>query len=163
MTTIRDAIIGDIPLIRGLAQEIWPIAYGQLMTPGQLAYMLELIYSASALETQMREGHRFLILEEEGLPCGFADFGPIDPPGTFKLHKLYVLPSQQGKGRGKRLLEQVVALSTALEGSALQLAVKRDNKARHFYEKFGFRVLHEVDVPIGEGYFMRDYIMQYDL
>lgn len=163
MTIIRDAVIEDIPLIRRLAQEIWPDAYGQLLSKEQLEYMLELFYSPSALESQMREGHRFLILEDNGAPQGFADFGEIDPPGTVKLHKLYVLPGGQGRGWGRQLLDQVIALSTALEGSAILLQVKRDNKAKHFYEKMGFRVLREVDIEIGGGYFMRDYVMQYDI
>lgn len=163
MTTIRDAVIEDIPLIRRLAQEIWPATYGELLSPDQLQYMLELFYSPTALETQMREGHRFLVLEEDGVPQGFADFSEIDPPGTVKLHKLYVLPSGQGKGWGRQLLQQVISLSEALEAHAIQLQVKRDNSARHFYEKMGFRVLHELDLEIGNGYFMRDYIMQYDL
>jgi ribosomal protein S18 acetylase RimI-like enzyme len=163
MTTIRDAVIEDIPLIRRLAQEIWPSTYGELLSPEQLAYMLDLFYSPAALDTQMREGHRFLILEEDKVPQGFADFSEIDPPGTVKLNKLYVLPSGQGKGWGRQLLEQVIRLSEALEAHAIQLQVKRDNKAKHFYEKMGFRVLHELDLEIGKGYFMRDYVMNYDL
>lgn len=163
MTTIRDAVTGDIPLVRRLAQEIWPETYGQLLSKDQLTYMLDLFYSPGALETQMREGHRFLILEEDGVPQGFADFSEIDPPGTVKLHKLYVLPGAQGKGWGRQLMEQVITLSSALEAHAIQLQVKRDNKAKHFYEKMGFRVLHELDLEIGGGYFMRDYVMQYDI
>lgn len=163
MTTIRDAIIEDIPLIRQLAQDIWPATYGDLLSPDQLSYMLDLFYSPEALDTQMREGHRFLILEEDGAPQGFADFGEIDPPGTVKLHKLYVLPSGQGRGWGRALLERVIELSNALEAHAILLQVKRDNKAKHFYERMGFRVLREIDVEIGAGYFMRDYLMQLDL
>jgi ribosomal protein S18 acetylase RimI-like enzyme len=163
MITIRNAVTTDIPLIRRLAQEIWPETYGQLLSKDQLTYMLELFYSPTALDTQMREGHRFLILEEDGVPQGFADFSEIDPPGTVKLHKLYVLPSGQGKGWGRQLLERVIALSSALEAHAVLLQVKRDNKAKHFYEKMGFRVLHELDLEIGGGFFMRDYVMQYDI
>lgn len=163
MTIIRDAVIEDIPIIRQLANDIWPDTYGAILSEAQLAYMLEMIYSSRALESQMREGHRFLVLEEEGVPKGFADFGPIDPPGTFKLHKIYVLPASQGKGWGRMLLAKVIELVGILEASALQLNVNRYNKARHFYEKLGFRVVREDDIDIGQGYFMNDYIMQYDL
>ncbi len=163
MTTIRDAVIEDIPLIRRLAHDIWPSTYSQIVSPAQLEYMLDLIYSPGALERQMREGHRFLLLEEEGVSKGFADFGEIDPPGTIKLHKIYVLPNSQGRGWGRLLLDRVIQLSTALEASARQLNVNRYNKAKTFYEKMGFRVLREDDIDIGAGYFMNDYIMQYDL
>lgn len=163
MTIIRDAVIEDIPLIRRLAQDIWPATYGELLSPEQLSYMLDLFYSPETLDAQMREGHRFLILEDNDVPQGFADFGEIDPPGNVKLHKLYVQPAGQGRGWGRQLLERVIELSNALEAHAILLQVKRDNKAKHFYERMGFRVLREVDIEIGGGYFMRDYLMQLDL
>src|SRR5262249_11824822 len=101
MTTIRDAVIEDIPLIRKLAHDIWPDTYGSILLDAQLEYMLDLIYSPAALERQMREGHRFLLLSDDGIPSGFADFAEIDPPGTVKLHKIYVLPNAQGRGWGR--------------------------------------------------------------
>ena len=162
-TTIRDAIQQDIPLIRELAHAIWPDTYGNIVRKDQLAYMLELIYSQKALEQQMNEGHRFLIIETDDVPQGYASFSEADPPGVFKLHKLYVLTSKQGSGLGRQLLEHVLRVIGALEASALQLNVNRHNRARHFYEKLGFRVLREEDIFIGGGYYMNDYIMQFDL
>lgn len=163
MTTIRDAVIQDIPLIRELAFAIWPQTYGAILSKGQLDYMMDLIYSPAALKRQMEEGDRFLVLEMNGIPEGFASFGAIEPAATFKLHKLYIRPDRQKSGFGKMLLEQVIAMVGALEGAALQLNVNRFNKARQFYERMGFRVLREEDIDIGQGYFMNDYIMQYDL
>ena len=163
MTIIRDAIEQDLSLIRELAHAIWPDTYGTILRKDQLAYMLELIYSQKALEQQVKEGHRFLIIETDGTPQGFASFSESEKPGVFKLHKLYVLPSKQGAGLGKQLLEHVIRLITALEASALQLNVNRHNRARHFYEKLGFRVLREEDIFIGGGYYMNDYVMQCEL
>jgi ribosomal protein S18 acetylase RimI-like enzyme len=39
------------------------------------------------------------------------------------------------------------------------LNVNRNNKALGFYQKFGFVILREEDIDIGNGYFMNDYIM----
>ena len=44
--------------------------------------------------------------------------------------------------------------------TALELNVNRHNKARFFYEKNGCTVEGEVDIDIGGGYFMSDYIMK---
>ena len=41
----------------------------------------------------------------------------------------------------------------------MELNVNRNNKALHFYEKMGMRKLREGDFPIGNGYYMNDYIM----
>ena len=43
------------------------------------------------------------------------------------------------------------------------LNVNRYNKALYFYEKHGFTIAQEVDIEIGEGYFMNDYIMKLSL
>ena len=45
----------------------------------------------------------------------------------------------------------------------LELNVNRSNRARGFYEKMGMRVVREGDFPIGEGYYMNDYIMGMEL
>ena len=44
--------------------------------------------------------------------------------------------------------------------TSLQLQVNRDNAAKSFYEKLGFVILKEADFDIGNGYFMRDYVME---
>lgn len=45
----------------------------------------------------------------------------------------------------------------------MELNVNRSNRARGFYERMGMKKLREGDFPIGEGYFMNDYIMGIDL
>lgn len=47
-----------------------------------------------------------------------------------------------------------------MNATVLELNVNRQNKARIFYEKFGFVIVEEKDIPIGNGYFMNDYVMQ---
>ena len=41
----------------------------------------------------------------------------------------------------------------------MELNVNRRNRALHFYERMGMRRLREGDFPIGDGYYMNDYIM----
>ncbi len=45
----------------------------------------------------------------------------------------------------------------------VELNVNRQNKAVDFYKNIGFKIIKEVDIPIGEGYFMNDYVMQKEL
>ena len=40
---------------------------------------------------------------------------------------------------------------------------QRNNKALQFYEHMGMRKLREGDFPIGNGYYMNDYIMGLDI
>jgi ribosomal protein S18 acetylase RimI-like enzyme len=158
--TIRNAEPGDISLIGYLAHTIWPETYGEILSNDQLDYMLELIYSPSALRRQMMtEQHRFFIAELDNKPIGFASFGPLPEPNTFKLHKLYVLPGIQGKGIGKALVEFIVKELEPEKAQTLLLNVNRHNKAKTFYERLGFEIIKEEDIDIGNGYFMNDYVM----
>ena len=159
--TIKEATTKDIPVIASLARQIWPDAYGAILSAAQLDYMLDIIYSHAALQQQMEEQHQcFLIAGIGEEPVGFAAFSKIAEPGTFKLHKLYVRTDIQGKGLGKTLLDAVQQRIKALHATTLHLNVNRYNKAKLFYEKNGFYVIEEVDVNIGNGYFMNDYIME---
>ncbi|MBV9963820.1 MAG: GNAT family N-acetyltransferase [Parafilimonas sp.] len=159
---IREAAVNDISTIHQLAHEIWPTTYSEILSNDQLQYMLELIYSQSSLQKQFNEGHHFLIVEEDKQPIAFADYSLLKD-GVYKLHKIYVLPNQQGKGIGKLLIEYVIKKVKVNNGSALVLNVNRNNKAKQVYEHFGFKVISEEDIDIGEGYFMNDYIMSLPL
>jgi GNAT superfamily N-acetyltransferase len=158
---IRPADLDDINAIGFLAQQIWPDTYKEILSPEQLKYMLKLFYSPRSLRRQMvDEHHRFLILEQADEPIGFASWSPTDAPGTYKLHKIYVLSGRQGKGLGKTLLQFILETIRPEGASRLRLNVNRHNKARQFYERMGFTVIGEEDIDIGHGYFMNDFIME---
>lgn len=159
--SFRFADPDDINTIGFLAQQIWPVTYGQILSPEQLAYMLQLFYSPASLRRQMKEEKQLFVMVEEGEePVGFAAWSPAAEPGVYKLHKLYVLTGRQGKGMGKALLAFILDHVRRQGGKTLRLNVNRYNKARQFYEKMGFAVVREEDVPIGHNYFMNDYVME---
>jgi ribosomal protein S18 acetylase RimI-like enzyme len=157
--TIRKATVADIPLIREMAFNIWPETYGSILSKDQLDYMLELIYSDKALQEQMDQNHEFILVNDGNDVVGFASYSLIAPQ-VYKLHKIYVLPSQQGKGTGRFIIDEVIKKIKPKGATALQLNVNRFNNAKIFYEKLGFAVIHEEDIDIGNGYFMNDYMME---
>jgi N-acetylglutamate synthase-like GNAT family acetyltransferase len=156
---IKTASIKDIPLIRELTFKIWPQTYAAILSQVQVDYMLNLMYSEASLEKQMKEGSQFIIVNEDGIPVGFASYQEIEP-SIFKLHKIYILPSQQGKGTGRFVIDHIIDDIKKKGAKALLLQVNRYNKARSFYEKLGFTVIDEADFDIGNGYFMNDYVME---
>lgn len=161
---IRQADLDDINTIGFLAQQIWPQAYGEILSKEQLAYMLHLIYNPAALKEQMlKHHHSFLMAELADEPVGFASFSKTGQADAYKLHKLYVRGDIQGKGLGKALINAVLEEIRQQQAGALLLNVNRHNKAKLFYEKFGFRVIGEEDIDIGNGYFMNDYVMEMKL
>lgn len=159
MLNIRKAILSDIPLIRELTFKVWPQTYAAIISKEQIDFMLEMMYSETSLQQQMKEGCRFIIVYDEAEPVGFASYQETET-AIFKLHKIYVLPSQQGKGTGRFVMENIISEIQQQGATALQLQVNRNNKAKSFYEKLGFAVIQEADFDIGNGYFMNDYVME---
>lgn len=159
MLKIHKASIADIPLIRKLTFAVWPQTYAAILSQEQIDYMLDLMYSETSLQNQMSEGSQFIIIYDDNEPVGFASYQETAPQ-IFKLHKIYVLASQQGKGTGKFLLNSIVEEIKNTKAKALQLQVNRFNKAKSFYEKLGFVVIDEKDFDIGNGYFMNDFVME---
>lgn len=162
---IKKVGVEAIPLIQSIANSTWAVAYKEIISSQQLDFMLDLMYSSASLQNQLQqEEHQFVVAYLENIPAAFAAYALKAPvtQSIFKLHKIYVLPDQQGKGIGKSLLQFVLHDISAKGAKHLQLNVNRQNKAIGFYKKLGFSIVAEVDVPIGNGFFMNDYIMQID-
>lgn len=157
--SLRRAFEKDIPLIRDLSMKIWPQTYAAILAAPQIDYMLQMMYSEEALQQQMKQHHEFIIVNDGIATVGFASFSLLEP-GVYKLHKIYVMPQNQGKGTGKFVIGEIIKAMVRKGGTALQLNVNRNNKAKDFYEKLGFTVIKEEDIDIGNGYLMNDYVME---
>ncbi|NLR57167.1 GNAT family N-acetyltransferase [Chitinophaga polysaccharea] len=161
MYQITSATVNDIPVIQDLTNRIWRPTYQSILSPEQIEYMLEMMYSTAALEKQINAlQHQFIILRDDNNPIGFASYSATDMPDIFKLQKIYLDLNYQGKGVGKMLLSAVADQVKARGASILELDVNRFNKAKYFYEKQGFSVYKEKNTDIGRGYLMEDYVMR---
>jgi len=158
---IRDAVPGDEHIIHDLAWATWWKAYGDIVSDEQIRYMLELLYNEVALRRLIDQGEQqFILLCVDDRPQGFAAYAPRpEDPTVYKLHKLYVHPDCQGKGYGRRLLNEITRRLIAQQISVLDLNVNRKNPAFEFYRGLGFTVLRQEDVPIGP-YWMNDHVMR---
>jgi ribosomal protein S18 acetylase RimI-like enzyme len=162
MLTIRDAGLQDITLIQELTYKIWPETYGAILSAEQISYMLDMMYNTETLTRQLNGEQTFFLCYDDDKAVGFSAFGE-KKDHIWHLHKIYILPGQQGKGIGRFLIEKITTAIKPLGAAALQLNVNRYNKARDFYERLGFTILREEDIDIGNGYFMNDYIMELKL
>ncbi|WP_300570914.1 GNAT family N-acetyltransferase [Flavobacterium sp.] len=163
--TITVATKEQLPIVRDLAYKIWPDTYGTILSEVQLDFMLDKFYSIANLEEQMLEKNQvFMLIQNEEKYLGFCAYElNIDNSNKTKLHKIYVLPETQGTGVGKLLLEKVEEIAKNAGDSHLILNVNRFNKAQEFYKYKGFLITEEVDIEIGHGYLMEDYIMEKQL
>jgi len=157
---IRKATKKDIGSIQNIAKQTWPSAYGDIISPEQIKYMLELMYSTEVLENQMDTSQAFLIIQDEGQDMAFVSFEHhYSGEQQTKIHKIYISPDAQGKGLGKILLEETEREAINKQAKRLILNVNRQNKAIGFYEKSGFKIAFSEDIEIGNGFQMNDYVM----
>ena len=165
MFEIRKATLDDISLINELAWIVFPHTYKELLTEGQIEYMMDWMYSEKNLRKQMTEdGHIYFIAYKDEEPAGYLS---IQPEGehTYHLQKIYVLPHFQGMKLGKLLFNHAIKAIKELhpEPCQMRLNVNRENKAVTFYQRMGMVKVDEGDFPIGNGYYMNDYIMGLDI
>ena len=163
MTGIYPARLPEVKLISALANKIWPQVYDYMISQEQIRYMLELLYTEEALSRQISDGQDFIVYYHDSIPLGFAAFAPEAQAGFYKLHKLYLDPSMQGKSIGLALLNHVMDVAIKAEAHTLRLNVNKHNKTISFYEKHDFKISSEVVIDIGGGYVMDDYVMEREL
>lgn len=161
MFTIRKATLEDIPLINKLAWEAFPATYKDILTPEQIVYMMDWMYSPENLHKQMtEEGHIYYIAFRENEGAGYVSIQP-EGEGLFHLQKIYVLPQYQKHHLGKLLFGQAVQGIKELHPGPcrMELNVNRENPALGFYRHMGMEKVREEDTHIGNGFYMNDYIM----
>ena len=167
---LRTATLTDRALIRSISERTWPSTYGHIISQEQIDFMLEWMYSDASLEKQMNTGCEFFIANLNGDDVGFCSVSPEEEENNstekvagakpHKLNKLYVLPSAQGTGAGKALLNKSIEVAKASGSSSLFLQVNKQNDAYTFYLKHGFVKEQEFKFDIGNGFFMDDYLMR---
>ena len=163
---IRKATADDIPVIRAMADVVFRQTYREILSPEQMDYMMDWMYSEESLHRQMlEEGIVFFLDEGRGYASVRQDGQTSDGRERFHLEKLYVMPDCQGCGLGRRLFETAAGYVRSLSSGhpRLELNVNRNNPAVRFYEHIGMYPDRSGDFPIGKGFYMNDYIMAIDL
>ena len=169
MTEIIKATQNDLQAIHDMAQVVFRHTYKDILSPEQMEYMMDMMYSLPNLEKQLQDGHHYYIARsQDNCPCGYVSVQcegcGEDGRDVFHLHKIYVMPDRQGLGIGLKLFQTVVAHVCDLSSNArIELNVNKFNKAVDFYLHLGMKIIHEEDYPIGNGFYKTDYIMGLDL
>lgn len=163
MKQIRKASAADIALIQSLAQQSWHQAYHGIISTDQIDYMLGTMYAGTELRRHFENANYHYYIIEHEKPAGFLGFEHHYEPHTTKLHRIYLLPEAQGAGLGKFAIEFLKQKTVEAADHRIILNVNKMNKARQVYESQGFKIYDEVVLPIGGGYVMDDFLMEFHL
>lgn len=135
--------------------------------PDDLAAYLRSSFDAAELAPRLVDpGEAWWVMEEGGALVGFATAGrcglphPDVRPGHTELRRLYLAREAQGRGLGRRLLEEALAWMEPRTDGAMWIGVWSGNhRAQRLYAGYGFTKVGEYDYPVG-AWLDREHILR---
>ena len=111
-------------------------------------------------------GHQAITLEYDGVPMGFAYFGPNEMTDrTWHLYWIFVNSNVQARGLGTTILDYIESEIRAEEGRALVVetaGLPSYDLTRRFYVKHGFEMVAVVPDFYADGDDMVIFWKRYD-
>lgn len=158
---IDKANITDFAVIREIAFATWPDTYGKILSAEQLTFMLEKFYAIDSLIESSKKNQDFYLLKDIEDAVGFIAIEHFyEQKKVTRLHKLYLLPSIQGRNAGRFIMDFIDGKARENQSKIISLNVNKYNKAVGFYQKIGFEIISEEIINIGFGYVMDDFRME---
>ena len=160
---ITKATIKDIPLIQDLAEKSWLSHYPGIISPEQIDFMLDLMYSEEEITRQFNNpNYHYYLLGNEKNFYGIMGIENHYEQNTTKLHRIYLTEDGKGKGLGKEAIQFLKNQILEVGDQRITLAVNKQNPSYHFYLSQGFKVYEEGVFDIGNGFVMDDYLMEWN-
>ena len=154
---IRPGMAKDVPALTDLAVTTYVAAFGPSFMPEDLAAHLAHNLAPANIKRFISEDV-VLVVEADGRPVGFVQFGTAGPEytpesdGDQELRRLYVLSEYQNQGAGTLLMQAALAHPQMQAAPAIYLDVWEHNQgARRFYERHGFEVIGTRQFEVESG------------
>ncbi|MGE6489394.1 GNAT family N-acetyltransferase [Paenisporosarcina sp. NPDC076898] len=133
----------DIAAVQQIAKISWHDTYEGII-PGDIQNLfIERAYSNAMMMKRLEKTSVYVAIHDEEI-IGFANFTRVDEDGDAELTAIYLLPSHQHLGYGKKLLNE--GLQHIQDAQQLFVYVESENqKGRAFYERNNFTCIEEFD------------------
>lgn len=163
MVELKKAESIDIPVLAQLASSIWHEFWVDILSFGQIEYMVEKFQSENAIKNQIKtENYTYFFIKAEGETIGYVGLS-LKTDYLF-LSKLYILHTYRHCGYGSQVFKLIKDFAYMHNYDRIILTVNKHNtNAIEAYLGWGFETIDSVETEIGEGFIMDDYIMEYRL
>ena len=150
-----------IEITARLAHKIWNQHYVPIIGQAQVDYMLNKFQDAEAISHQIENGYEYFIIFHEQKPCGYLALIPNTVEKKLMISKIYVDSDFRGLGLGSSLIDFSVETAKNSGFESIWLTVNKNNtKTIEWYQSKGFTVKKKIEMDIGNGFIMDDYLME---
>ncbi|KRA57730.1 acetyltransferase [Caulobacter sp. Root655] len=157
--TLRRATIEDADTVSSLGARTFSETFAHLYPTQDLETFLAYAYGLERTRRDLADPDKatWLLEDEDGEAIGYALAGPCGlphpdaSPAHGELHRVYVLKSHQGGGRGSLLLNAALDWLEKDGPRPLWIGVWSENfGAQKLYERLGFEKVGEYRFAVGE-------------
>ncbi|MBI9019632.1 MAG: GNAT family N-acetyltransferase [Verrucomicrobia bacterium] len=150
----------QIQTISRLAQEIWEESYFPIVGKEQAEYMLKKFHSTEVITHQiLEENHVYFLIEQDNRPAGYL----ATLPWLENLHlsEICVKPSPRSSEQNRSAIHFAERIACELGKPFITLTANKCNSnAIATYSRWGFCIVDEVVLDIGNGFVTNDYVMR---
>ncbi|WP_444994610.1 GNAT family N-acetyltransferase [Aliikangiella sp. IMCC44359] len=157
MLTIKKATVQDSETIASLAKLIWTKHFTPIIGKNQVDYMLKLFQSKTAIAKQMSQGIEYFLVNKNEQLAGYIAIQY--QTNKLFISKFYLKSEFRGQGLAKPMLQHIEELAKQTQLYQLELTVNKLNSASQAYLKLGFNIESSIQIDIGDGFIMDDYLM----
>ena len=144
-----------------LASSIVKDYYDPIIGPEQNDYMIARFQSVPGIRDQFAHGYTYYIARDGDRDLGFLGYYPRGD--ALYLSKLYLKKEERGKGYGRQMMDFVCRAARVQGLCAVELNVNKGNPTVGIYEKMGMQRIRSEKNPIGQGFYMDDYVYRLPL
>lgn len=141
-----------------LIQIIWPEVFEPIIGIEQVSYMLATYQSQETIAAEIQAGVAYFLIDLDGQTIGYCAYE--EQADQLFISKVYLLDSLRGRGIARQVFAWLENIAHQANKPKLHLHVNRYNqRAVAVYQHFGFKIVNEIDTPLGD-YLLTDYWME---
>jgi len=125
--------------------------------------MIDTFQSAEAIKNQILEGMQYCLAICNEDEIGYLAYAAEKDCSLF-LSKIYIKRNFRNRGKGREMFAFILDQAQKQKLKTVRLTVNKNNTASvEKYLKMGFSITDSVAKDIGNGFYMDDYVMAYEV
>ena len=153
---IREVTKSDAADLSKIAAQTYKETFGHSFTPEELETQIQETRSEQYFLSALQKD-TILVAEQDGQTIGYVQICDMKitvkehtvDKGSQAINAIYIAAAHQGKGIGKRLMDEAFKHPRIVQSKSVYIDVWEENeRAVNFYKNYGFSVVGKCDVVV---------------